>query len=531
MENRTLASIVRQNAAIRPGDDALRFDTCAMTWFELDGRSNCVANGLLDGGVSEGARIGYLGKSSPHFFEVLYGSSKAGNVLVAINWRLAKREWGLILKDAELKLLFVDAEFYDVAISLLNDVGMKCLCISVDSLDAHRSRENNENFTDKNEHQDVSQLDVWRAKYPDTDPMLDGCETATVVQLYTSGTTGTPKGAELSNRYFFEAMKMAREVEETAYDWQPGEVVLVSMPLFHIAGIIWCITAAFLGSVAQLLRDFQPSEVLQLVNNEPVCALSGVPAMVQMLLDDPLAETVDFTSLRHFLYGASPMPPALLQKAMTAMDCKFAQMYGMTESTMVTFLPPSAHSAEGNERMSSVGKPLPGVSLYIVNEQGVEVAQGEIGEVVIDSPALLSAYWKNATATEEAKHPLGFRTGDAGYIDSDGYLYLKDRVKDMIISGGENIYPAEVENALYEHSAIHEIAVVGVPDPNWGEVPKAFIVLNQSAKLELEELKLFAADRIAKYKIPKAMQVVSELPRTASGKVVRSKLRELTVVI
>lgn len=506
--NQNIASLLQCHASDRPDDVAFVCNDVEVTWKELDERSNCVANGLLSQGTVLGSRVSYLGKNSERYFDVLYGVSKAGCVLVPINWRLAPPEVHFILQDSEAVVLFIDADFLPLLAHGVDDLSYLRLVVVVDS-DAH----------------DDPSLNTWKALYEPECPTPNSGSDDIVIQLYTSGTTGTPKGAELSNRFFLEAVKLLRNVEGGVYAWDANVVALIPTPLFHMSGIIYGVLALVSGCKSILLNEFDPDRVLKLVDQEPIRVLPTVPATVQMLLDHPLAETTDFSQLSFIAYGASPMPPVLLRRAIDKMGCEFFQGYGMTESAIATALPPADHSVAGNKRMASVGKPLSTVELRIVDEDDRDVRCGEVGEIIFRSPALLSGYWKKEAATAEAMRGGYFHTGDAAYQDEDGYVYLKDRIKDKIISGGENIYPAEVENALHEHPDVQDVAVVGVPDERWGEAPKAFIVATPGAVLNAEELRHFVGKRIAKFKIPRYFEAVDALPRTASGKVLRRELR------
>jgi acyl-CoA synthetase (AMP-forming)/AMP-acid ligase II len=248
--------------------------------------------------------------------------------------------------------------------------------------------------------------------------------------------------------------------------------------------------------------------------------------MLQMLLDHPRAATTDFSRVQYVTYGAASVPLGLLKRAIATTGCQFVQAYGLTENPIAVILLPEDHSPEGLPQMASVGRALPRVELRIVGEDGRDVAAGATGEIWLRSPGRMKAYWHNPEATAEAVTPDGWiRTGDAASLDEKGYVYLRDRIKDLIISGGENVYPAEVENVLYDHPKVKEVAVVGVPDPKWGEVPLAVVVPVEGTTPGLEELRVFANDRLARYKLPRRLEIVSELPRNASNKVLRRVLR------
>lgn len=508
MSSRNLGTMLQRQVDVQGANVAVRCKQTEVTWEELGQRSSRVANGLLAEGATSGTRVAYLGKNSDRYFEVLLGASKVGGVLVPINWRLAAPEVQFILNDSEAIALFVDSELLPL-VDLASDEFPHLRRVIV--IDGHEGRN--------------PSLDAWAGLHASQCPEPNSGLEDIVVQLYTSGTTGRPKGAELSNRYFVEAIKLLRSVEGGVYEWETDDVVLIPTPLFHMSGILYCVQAIAAGCKSIVLQEFTPGDVLTLINQEPIRVLPAVPAMVQILLDHPLAKTTDFSRLSFVAYGASPMPPSLLGRAIDTMGCEFTQGYGMTESALVTALAPADHRPEGGLRMASVGTPLPTVDLRIVDENDQDVPCGEVGEIVFRGPVLFDRYWKNELATSEAMRGGYFHTGDAACQDEDGYVYLKDRIKDMIISGGENVYPAEVEHALHEHPSVREVAVIGVSDERWGEVPKAFVVSAEGSEVDIDELKHFAAARIAKFKVPKHYEVIDELPRTASGKVLRRVLR------
>jgi acyl-CoA synthetase (AMP-forming)/AMP-acid ligase II len=280
------------------------------------------------------------------------------------------------------------------------------------------------------------------------------------------------------------------------------------------------------GRARSSLREAAPAEILRLIPSERVTIAAVVPALLRFMLQTPGSHEVDFTSLRHITYGASPIAEDLLREALTTFKCDFAQAYGLTETTgMVAVLPPRDHASAVNHRLRSCGRPLSNVVVKIVGYDGVELRPGEVGEVVVRSPLTMKGYWKQAEATASAIRDGWLHTGDAGYMDADGYLYIHDRVKDMIVSGGENVYPAEVENVLSGHPAVADVAVIGVPDARWGEAVKAVVVLRPMRPATESELIAYCRDRIAHYKAPKSVDFIEALPRNPSGKVLKRVLR------
>jgi len=296
---------------------------------------------------------------------------------------------------------------------------------------------------------------------------------------------------------------------------------------FHIGGSGWALVGLYAGAQNVLAREFDPPAILQLIAEFGVTKAFFVPAMILFLLQAPQCANTDFSSLELIAYGASPAPIELLRNALKTFGCEFAQVYGLTETTgAITYLPPEDHSEDATERLKSCGKPMASVEIRIFDAMGRELAPGEVGEVVCRTPQIMLGYWNLPEATQAAIRDGWFHTGDAGYMDRDGYLYIYDRVKDMIISGGENIYPAEVENALFGHPAIADVAVIGVPDAKWGEAVKAVVVRKPGAAVSVQELIEFARARIAGFKLPSSIDFVDALPRNPSGKILKRELRK-----
>jgi acyl-CoA synthetase (AMP-forming)/AMP-acid ligase II len=348
-----------------------------------------------------------------------------------------------------------------------------------------------------------------------------------VLQLYTSGTTGNPKGAVISNRNLFALRKQSNEAELAYTKWDDDEVVLVAMPCAHIGGTGLGIMALGAGLPGLILDEFTPDGFFDAVEHGGITRLFIVPAALHILINHPRCATVDYSRLKYILYGAAPMPLELLRQCIKMFNAGFIQAYGMTETTgTIVILPPEDHDPTGNVRMRSAGKALPGVELRIVDGSGNDVPTGEVGEVWSRSSNNMLGYWNLPDATEKSLADGGwFKTGDAGYLDEDGYLYIHDRVKDMIISGGENVYPAEVESAIYGHPDVLEVAVIGVPDDKWGEAVKAVCVPRPGQSIDPENVIGWARERIAGFKVPKSIDVIDMLPRNASGKVLRRDLR------
>jgi acyl-CoA synthetase (AMP-forming)/AMP-acid ligase II len=325
------------------------------------------------------------------------------------------------------------------------------------------------------------------------------------------------------------ALLALREAEHRVGEWShanSADVILVAMPLFHIGGTATGLIALYNGARAVLVEEVDPGQIIGLIESEKVTRTFFVPAVIQMLLDHPDCRPAAFASLKILLYGASPIPAALLLRALDVMQCGFAQIYGMTETAgSMTVLEPQDHDDPHARKMASCGRPYPGVEIAIGDGEGNYLPSDTVGEILIKGPSLMSGYWRRPEATEETIQNGWLHSGDAGYLDDEGYLYIYDRVKDMIVSGGENVYPAEVESALYDHPSVADVAVIGVPSERWGEAVKAVIVKKEGADISEAELISFAREKIASYKAPKSVNFVDQLPRNASGKLLKKDIR------
>lgn len=503
----TLADVPRRHARAIPDHRAITCEGRTTTFAELDAHANQVAQALIASGLQPGDRIAHLGKNTDYYLELLFGAAKAGVVMAPVNWRLAPAEMMYIIADSEAKLLFVGPEFLQMVES----------CAPAER---HATT-----YGIEEPYQGRSFLE-WRDAQPPLDPELQLSPEAPAVQLYTSGTTGHPKGVVLTHRNFVTMPQLSPVYEWSR--WSADDVSLVAMPCFHIGGTGWAVMSLYHGALSVVIREFEPGKVLDCIEMWHVSKLFLVPVAMQVVVRHPRARQVDYSRLKFMMYGASPMPLALLRECMEAFGCGFVQLYGMTETTgTVTSLGPEDHDAAGNARMGSAGKPLPGVRIAILDADGKHLPAHEVGEVAINSPTNMCEYWRQPEATAatlDADHWL--RTGDAGFLDDDGYLYIYDRVKDMIITGGENVYPAEVENAIFGHPDVADVAVIGVPSERWGEEVKAMVVAKPGTSPDAASIIAWARARIAPFKIPKSVEVIPALPRNASGKILRRQLRE-----
>jgi acyl-CoA synthetase (AMP-forming)/AMP-acid ligase II len=506
----TLADIPRYQAEVRPNEVALEFEGRLTTFGEFDRHTSQVANALIAEGLSKGDRIAYIGKNSDHFFELLFGAAKAGVVMAPVGWRLAPPEAAYIVGDTGAKLLFVGSELVETARYIAGEQPELKLIAMEPVEDGWRT------------------FEAWRDAQPDTDVDITVEVEDVALQLYTSGTTGRPKGAMLRN-VNLRGNWMHPDAGTLGWNtWTPEDVSLVAMPVAHIGGAGWGIVGLSNGARGVVVREFDPTKILDFIERHRISKLFMVPAALQFVVRQPKAREVDYSRLQYILYGASPMPIDLLRECMEVFGCGFCQLYGMTETSgAVVYLPPEDHDPKGSTRMRSAGLPMPGVEIRVVDEAGNDVPTGAVGEVIVRSIANMAGYWRLPEATASTMGEDGWlRTGDAGYLDEDGYLFIHDRVKDMIITGGENVYPAEVENAIFGHPDVAEAAVIGVPDEQWGEAVKAIVALKPGAKPDPASIIAFARTRIAAFKAPKSVDFIDVLPRNASGKILRRELRE-----
>ena len=518
MAIRNLADLSRTHARERGDSPALTYRGETWTYGRLDSDSNRLAQALLAAGVKAQDRVAFLDKNAPEYFTFLLGAGKVNAVTVAVNWRLAAPEMEYILENAEAKVLLIGREF------LPHLAKMKLSTVRQVVVLDRGAAPGGDAATDL--PLGAVPYASWLASAPDRDPGGDPAGDDTCYQLYTSGTTGLPKGVELTNANFFSMLPAGSE--EWGFD--AGAVNLVAMPLFHIAGSGWGVVALYNGAHSILLREVDPVEILRAIQQYRVSVALMVPAVIQMVLSTPGVETADFSSLTTVVYGASPITEAILVRAMKTMGCGFMQAYGLTETTGgVTVLRREDHDPDGPRAklLRSAGRPWGDVELRVIDPETLaDLPDGQVGEIRSRSVQNMKGYWKQPEATAKAYLPgRWLRTGDAGYVE-DGYLYIHDRVKDMIISGGENIYPAEIENVLMSHPAVADCAVIGVPSEKWGETVKALVVSAAADRPDAKELIAYCRERLAHYKCPTSVDWLDSIPRNPSGKILKTELRK-----
>jgi acyl-CoA synthetase (AMP-forming)/AMP-acid ligase II len=491
----------------------------AFAWFagretsygEALARANQIANALIAEGLEPGARVAFLAKNCAEYALFYLGAAKAGVVPVPLNYRLAPPEWTYIVNDSRAQLLFARGALVGAIDSVRGELGTvrKCLALESQPPAGWESYEG------------------WLSRSPTTKPARFVDDTADVYQMYTSGTTGRPKGAVLQHRSVSANARQISAVTEISR----GDRYLVVAPMYHAAAAVSSFWVVGQGGSLYILEDFAPADTVRVLSEERIVAGTLVPAMIQAcLVMVPDVAQRRYESLKMIIYGASPIAVETLRRAIDVFGCGFAQGFGMTETTAAaTFLLTSDHERalrEKPELLLSCGRALPGTEVKIADADDREVPRGEIGEILVRGPQIMRGYWNLPDASKEALRGGWMHTGDAATMDDEGYVYIQDRVKDMIVSGGENVYPREIEDVLFKHPAVADAAVIGVPDSQWGEVVKAVVVLRKGASATEAELIEHARKHLASYKRPRSVDFIAELPRNPSGKVLKKDLRE-----
>lgn len=494
-----LTITVERHAQERPDHDALVLDGRRVTYAELEARTRHAQAFLAVRALGPGDCVAWCGLNHYDFFATMLAAMRSGIVLVPINWRQKAREIAYILSDSAARLIVADEAFCQTL--------AEATPAGVDVIET---------------------AEYSRILDHGTDALcaIGGDYEAPSLLLYTSGTTGNPKGVQLSEK----ALSVGRQMEELTGgfdDWTSEEVLLSPLPLFHIGGICWAMCGLIRGCTVVLTNNPAPPMLLDLCLSEKISRTFMVPQLVRGLIEAMVDRNVRVQTLKGIHYGAAPMDAPLLIRGIAEIGCRFLQYFGMTEMAgTITILPPAAHNPARPHLLRSVGQVLPGSAIEIRDRAGAVLPTDQAGEIWTKGPTMMLAYANRPEQTSEAVVDGWYRTGDGGKLDEEGYLYLTDRIKDMIVTGGENVYPVEVEAVLREHPAIADCAVFGLPDAQWGERVCAAVELRAEAVFDAAEIIAFVKAQIAGYKAPRQVEHVTALPRTASGKIQRGKLRQ-----
>jgi len=481
-------------AADRHGDrPALKLDDIVVNYAILNEGSKRIAGMLRDRGIGPGDRVGIMLPNVPHFAIVYYGVLRAGAVIVPMNVLLKGREVGFYLRDPEAKLLFAWHGFAEAATAGAEQEGVECILVQPGEF----------------EQQVMAAEPVQE--------VVDRSEDDTAVILYTSGTTGTPKGAELTHANLIRNV----EVSRTLFDGDENDVVLGALPLFHSFGQTCSLNATVAGGgCLTLIPRFDPAKALEIIQRDRVTIFMGVPTMYAALLNHPDRESYDVSTLDLCVSGGSALPVEILRGFDEAFGCKVLEGYGLSETSPVA----SFNHPDRERKPGSIGTPIEGVEMKVVDDEGNEVPQGDVGEIVIRGHNVMKGYWNRDDATREAIRDGWFHTGDMATVDEDAYFFIVDRKKDMIIRGGYNVYPREIEEVLYEHPAVREAAVVGMPHDELGEEVAAAVAVKEGEQVDEAALRDFVKEHVAAYKYPRKIFFVDELPKGPTGKILKREI-------
>ena len=501
-----LYDLVGRWAAETPERTALEFGEARWTWRELDERIRRSAGALRAVGAQRGDRVAFLEKNHPACLETTFGAALCGAVNTVVNFRLSPGEVADVVNDSRAKMLFVGAELLDVVEQIRDRLETVERVVIVGG--------------------DADEYESWLADAEPIEVAAVGDPDDCCLQLYTSGTTGLPKGAMLTHRGIgAHTSAVAEEFAMTA-----ESVSVVAMPLFHVGGICYAFVSLLAGARTLLVREPIPDAIFDLVERDRATHGFFVPALFAAFMQTPERAGEALSGMDSLVYGASPMPLPLLERCLELLPVDFHQVYGMTEMAgVISALGPQEHrDPERRDLLASAGRAIRDAEVKVVDAVTLaEVPFGEIGELWIRSPQVMAGYWGKPEETALVLEPDGwYRTGDVGYLDGDGYLFIRDRVKDMIISGGENIYAVEVERVAIEHPAVADVAVIGIPDDRWGEAVKAIVVPAEGAEVDADNLIAFCRARLAHYKCPTSVDLVDALPRNTTGKVLKRELRD-----
>jgi long-chain acyl-CoA synthetase len=509
----TVGEMLTRNANKFPAKTALVSEDVSLDFKVLNERVNRLANALIKKGLKKGDRIGVLVHNCHQFVEIYFAAAKTGGIFCPYNNHLKQWELKDIIDYSSPGFLFADSDYCEMIKTLkpgLNSVE-SVICLQ------------------KSNHAFMEDYDAIVAQGEAGEPGVKVLEDDVQSIIFTAGTTGKPKGAMRTHRHLLsDAVASAIDLK-VGYD----ERVLITFPMYHVACEDNIVRHSFLPNTIHIKKEggFNPAEVLEYISKERISRCQFVPTMIHSLIQVPDVGKYDLSSLKLILYAGSSMPVELLKKALTIFPCGFAQMYGQTESgPFTTVLRPEDHILDGTEksiaRLASSGKPALNYEIRIVDENDDDVPVGDVGEIIGRSEAMTIGYWQMPEATAEKLKNGWLHTGDLGRFDEDGYIYIVERKNDMIISGGVNVYPREIEEILYTNPVVSEVSVIGLPDEHWGEVVKAVIVLKKGAVATEAEIIEFCGKHLAGFKKPKSVDFWEELPKSSTGKILKKDIRK-----
>ena len=489
-----LAQLLTDTAADYADRPALKLDDNVVTYAMLDEAASRVAGLLRDRGLQPGDRVGIMLPNVPYFGAVYYGVLRAGGVVVPMNVLLKAREVNFYLSDSGAKLLFMWHGFAESALEGAKAAGTEVIVVEPGGFE---------------------RLLAGASRQP-VDAERDDADTAVI--LYTSGTTGTPKGAELTHSNMLEN---CRHGGTELVHVSEQDVIFGALPLFHSFGQTCCLnTGVRAGACLTMIPRFEPGKALEIIQRDEVTLFDGVPTMYHAMLNYPERERYDVSRLRRCVSGGSAMPVEVMRAFEKAFGCVILEGYGLSETSPVA----SFNHPERERKPGSIGTPIRGVGMRVVDEHGDERPVGEVGEIVIRGHNVMKGYWNRPDATAEVLSDGWLRTGDLARMDEDGYFFIVDRKKDMIIRGGFNVYPREIEEVLYEHPAVLEAAVIGVPDEALGEEVGAAVVLRPGSDATADDIREFVKERVAAYKYPRRIWFPDELPKGSTGKILKREI-------
>jgi long-chain acyl-CoA synthetase len=505
----TFAYIIHRHALLRPDKEAYVYGSERLTYAAYNRRVNSLVNALQELGVNKGDPIGILSWNCLDYVIVYGAAMKGGYVLSRFNSRLGAEELDYLIKYSEVNTLFVGPELAELVERLRPELSRVKNFISLEG--------------PRNNMIDMKQL---LASSTDEEPGVEVNEDDCLHIIYTSGTTGTPRGAVYAHRQSWNDC----HTYIMNLGIQPDDRHIQVSPIFHIAGDTMLRSILYVGGCNVIVKTFDPAATLQLIQDEKATHISIVPTHLIAMLAVPDVRKYDVSSLKYIWYGGSPMPLEVVRRGLETFGNILGQGYGMSESgPAICHLPKEDHNVLGKpeeKRLSSAGQPDIGVQVRIVDEAGNDVGAGEMGEIIVRSQHMMLEYWNKPEDTENTIIHGWLHTGDIGYYDENGYIFIVDRKKDKIITGGENVFPREVEEILYRHPDVHEAAIIGIPDPYWVEKVHAVVSLKKGANCTAEELIAFCKKNLAGYKAPKSVEFMESIPKNAAGKIVKRELRE-----